>query len=703
VPTPSIVLDSIGIRAFRSMVDEQVVKLPTKGMHLISGTSGAGKTTLVEALAYAFGYSNFSATELQSWPWLTKEPLRVVLDFATPGVDRVRLRRGKQTNIQVGTADEVHTSAKAVQEKLLAQVRVPVEYLQALTYRSQKTPGMFLAMTDSEKKSFLVNLLKLKTFEDAAEVALSKASALETQIVRQGAQLAEAVTNVPEEPRKPDLLDPGLARFRAAQAATERDALQARFDEAKALDFSLTEVQAQRATNTRKEWEAPIAAARQAYEQCVAPNDKAVSADEANLQTNLGIQTKMKNGHRLSTALVQDKVQSLQERYAGLTNIVLAGDRAAVEMAKVAKSVSVLQAKACDRCKRPWEGADQAAALSDALGKLEAFKALVEAGARAAEEVKSAAAEVAEARALVAAMQATDPVSQSLKDAENALRASIANQDALWRAQKAELRAAYEGVKNAAALALSEASRITPDEEAVRALTYDLNSKLVAAKGAVNMANRDIDDCERENDYRQKVYENELESHKAASNKVAGYRAALADSTRALDAEKDFLGLVRGFLAFIFDETLARIADLTNARLALIPNVSALVIRFESEREVAGGKMRQEIRCVAEKNGHPIPLKAGISGGMMTAVELAVDLSVADVIAERTGVYPGWLVLDECFEGLPSDCKTACFEMLKNTAAERAVFVIDHSEFLKEQFDSIIKVEFDGERSKVVL
>jgi DNA repair exonuclease SbcCD ATPase subunit len=189
------------------------------------------------------------------------------------------------------------------------------------------------------------------------------------------------------------------------------------------------------------------------------------------------------------------------------------------------------------------------------------------------------------------------------------------------------------------------------------------------------------------------------EAAKAAVEKAAAeHRTALT----AREQEQDFLSMVRGFLSYIFDETLARIADATNARLALIPNVSNVTLRFASERETGTGKLRQEITAVCEKNGH-IPIRDGISGGMGTAVELAVDLSLADVIADRTGVYPGWLVLDEAFEGLDDPCKAACFDMLKTISADRAVFVVDHTESMKELFDSRIAVNFDGERSTIVL
>ena len=119
-----------------------------------------------------------------------------------------------------------------------------------------------------------------------------------------------------------------------------------------------------------------------------------------------------------------------------------------------------------------------------------------------------------------------------------------------------------------------------------------------------------------------------------------------------------------------------------------------------SERETKTTKnLRQEIKAVVEKNGHEIPLKR-TSGGMFCAIELAVDLSLADVIAERTGVLPGWLVLDESFNGLSVKSKAACLEVLKGAAQDRLILVIDHATEFKELFNSSIVVRYKDERSK---
>jgi DNA repair exonuclease SbcCD ATPase subunit len=86
---------------------------------------------------------------------------------------------------------------------------------------------------------------------------------------------------------------------------------------------------------------------------------------------------------------------------------------------------------------------------------------------------------------------------------------------------------------------------------------------------------------------------------------------------------------------------------------------------------------------------------------MFTAVELAVDLSLADVIAERTGVYPGWLILDEAFDGLDLPAKRACMELLREASETRLILVIDHATEMKEMFDATIVVRSRGGRSTI--
>jgi DNA repair exonuclease SbcCD ATPase subunit len=152
-----------------------------------------------------------------------------------------------------------------------------------------------------------------------------------------------------------------------------------------------------------------------------------------------------------------------------------------------------------------------------------------------------------------------------------------------------------------------------------------------------------------------------------------------------------------GFLGSIFDEVLVEISSETNKILSSIPNTSHMTLNLRSERLTQKGTIEKGIVPVIAIGGHEAPFESGCSGGMRSAVELAVDLAVATVISRRTGVVPGWLVLDECFEGLGVCEKEACLQILGSYADDKLILVVDHSSETKEAFSQFIDVEYrDG-------
>jgi ABC-type molybdenum transport system ATPase subunit/photorepair protein PhrA len=88
---------------------------------------------------------------------------------------------------------------------------------------------------------------------------------------------------------------------------------------------------------------------------------------------------------------------------------------------------------------------------------------------------------------------------------------------------------------------------------------------------------------------------------------------------------------------------------------------------------------------------------------MQTAVELAVDLAVGEVVTRRRGLYPSWLILDESFDGLGGAAKESCLEMLQQIAAQKLVLVVDHDATFQGLFSNIIQVEQVDGRSRIVV
>jgi DNA repair exonuclease SbcCD ATPase subunit len=108
------------------------------------------------------------------------------------------------------------------------------------------------------------------------------------------------------------------------------------------------------------------------------------------------------------------------------------------------------------------------------------------------------------------------------------------------------------------------------------------------------------------------------------------------------------------------------------------------------------GSVKKAIVPVVCIDGHEATLEAGLSGGMLSTVELAVDLAVGAVLSRREGLCPGWLILDESFEGLDAVSKRSCMEILMNYANNRLVLVTDHATEFKSNFSKNITVEFEN-------
>jgi exonuclease SbcC len=156
----------------------------------------------------------------------------------------------------------------------------------------------------------------------------------------------------------------------------------------------------------------------------------------------------------------------------------------------------------------------------------------------------------------------------------------------------------------------------------------------------------------------------------------------------------------QGYLGSIFDEILDEISEEVNDVISTIPNVNSVSIRFVSESETKSGKIKRSIAPMVTKDGIEAPLRT-LSGGQQSSLELAVDLAIGNVIRRRTGRTPGWLVLDEAFDGMDLPTKETCMELLSRYASERLILIVDHTTEVKEGFDKSIRVTLANGLSKI--
>lgn len=154
-----------------------------------------------------------------------------------------------------------------------------------------------------------------------------------------------------------------------------------------------------------------------------------------------------------------------------------------------------------------------------------------------------------------------------------------------------------------------------------------------------------------------------------------------------------------GFLGAIFDEVLADINARANDLMSYIPNINTFTLNISSSAVTKAGKVNKKIEKSVFKDGKKISIKT-LSGGQRTSIELCTDLAVREAIRSRSGSNLGWIALDESMDGLGIETKMAAIEVIKSKI-KGLIVIVDHSTEIKESFNKVIDVEFDGRNSHV--
>lgn len=646
-------LKQLRLYNFRSFRGEHELDLPESGLVLVSGEnrdtrgdSGAGKTNVLLAVAYLFGYCRHRAAALQCWG--DEDPMYVQGLLSTASGYFVVTRSAKGL---VLTKGKEKVKGRAAEELLDRVCGVPAALREALTYRDQVRPRKFLEAPDADKKKFLVNVLpELAQAEADVAKRSREVSDLEDQLQRLRA--VEASVVVPEvlalalEP-----LDPALDKLKetAARLADTDAELKLAKDE------------------HEKTWVLVKAAQEDAlyHPEVVAANEK-VAKCERLLKDLEAADLRAASDYEAQTAALYD---SIVPRTVADVKGQLASREANAVRGKMAK----LKEAKCPECGRSWD--DALLVLSQNLATLESLDIEIAQGDRARAEAAKMKAEadarryqsdprVAKMRTLLAKLK--EAASAAYVEVEFKTTGAVENKRAcaterLNLAEKAQMEARFE--HKLAANALSEVKN---------------RNKLVAHEHEVR---REYADKERRR----------LEEARAAAD------ACEAEFKR----EADYLELVRGFRNKYFDELLASVAAEANEVLSHLPNAAHVTVEFKTERQNRSGTVEERITPVTYVAGVQRELDESVSGGQLTSVSLGVDLAVARVVSQRLGCSLGWVVLDEAFNGHDFVTKQGCLEMLQAYAADKLVVMVDHHSELKEMFNKVVVVVHENGDSRL--
>jgi DNA repair exonuclease SbcCD ATPase subunit len=715
---------------YRSFPSSEVV-FQDSGMTLIrghnvdtGGSSGSGKSSITGAIALAFGASPYPIKDQKAWG--SSSGISVVLEFQTDEGVWV-LRRGDKSTLKPPAGPTV-TGSEGVDSRLRQVLGIDSEMLMALTYRRQHDRGLFLGKTDSEKKEFLTKVLGLEVIEKACELAATNVKAEETKVsgmVFANQQLETQLRGLPELSFEPELAD--LTPFRdLISKHTKRLALldkQAKDSQALISVSELSLAETQQTINTKY---APMIASAQG-EIAKIKADGVITANSSILplppeleKSRLDLASitdrllKLNIREKERAASIAQEIRELDKTISSLKAEVNSIPRLEKELVVKKAQISSLQGQNCPTCQQQWVTDNAKKQLNAFLQEKSALESTLSAIRYSQEQLPTYEEKrkglVFEPDPKVARFQEIiTSLTGELRGLEATAKSEQARQDEAVRVKNNEAKAAFQQKVTNAQLILAgiQADSVTELGETTalnsailqntRKELQEIQGNIYAARSEKAEAEMGLRLAESENAARTKDFETRLASRAKAQSQLLDSTRRLDEARATLASEQDFEDFVgyKGFLGSIFDEVLAEVTEETNNILGSVANTSHVTLHFVSEvLPQKGGTPKREIKPMISIGGNVATLKSGASGGMQTSINLAVDLAVAKVVSRRTASYPGWMILDESFDGLDSVSKETCLGMLAKYAEDRLVLIVDHSSETKEMFSNFLDVEY---------
>ncbi|MDE2103613.1 MAG: hypothetical protein KGL39_40620 [Patescibacteria group bacterium] len=705
------------VEAYGPFVERQRLEFPAAGAVLLRGRnldtgggSGTGKTKFLQAIDMALGYSEFPATEQQSW--CTESPLRLRLGLRTDaGV--CSISRGQKAELELADGSKVH-GKNGIDAALVKVLGTSPHILEVLTSRHQRSAGgNFLRMKNSEKQSFLAMVLDLAKYEAQVKASEDLGKSLEKKL----AQAQEAVV-------KAGAMLQALEQTRPEVAGNCKEAmlkLQAQIQELQHEEAELEQAisaydhEAGIYRGEKEDWTKSQYLKLQQQRQRFEEEKKAIEASFVYpVYDDSGVAT-AKSAIATAETMIQEAESALasaiasfrgeqalkRQRWQSLQQHLQAEPKLVEEIRVLQKKVGMLRAQYCPTCTRPWSSAEAEAMAKAVEAEILEKQESVRVNARLLPEIET----------LQLQLDTATPPQPDPNIAR--LRAVLAEQERIVREHRQMWELEVAGIRERRQQAL------LAHEQKVRAYFEGLGSEpwcgearlqelergLVSSRGRLHevMAREAL--LKQEQEHLQKQALESMQRLVRHEQLLQLAKTALADAESAVEplqqqlaAEQDFQALLgrEGFLGKIFDETLQDIAAEANAILEAVPNTATVELAFVSERETDSGTVKKAIGTVITVGGHEAQFRSGLSGGMQAVVELAVDLALRTVVCRRLGLQPRWLLLDEPLEGLGEVEKGAVMDIIDRYAQQSLVIVVDHTTETKALFSKTIDIEHRG-------
>lgn len=246
---------------------------------------------------------------------------------------------------------------------------------------------------------------------------------------------------------------------------------------------------------------------------------------------------------------------------------------------------------------------------------------------------------------------------------------------------------------------INNSAPIVANVNTLQAQLREVQQKIGELSAPLQMAWQALDSATR----MMNMLQNKHVNYMKMSGQLESVRSNIAAQSKELEIlemSAKMLGRT-GFLGCIFDEILSDIEVRTNDMLQSFPNASQFTVQVGSTKLVkTKGTTKKEISVTVSRGGMDLNFEDDLSGGQKSAIELCTDLAYAEAVRSRSGCSLRWTCLDEVMDGLGPAEKEAVVDMIRRRI-KGLVLMVEHATEIRESFDQVINIEYDGRESYV--
>lgn len=680
-------LKSLRLNGVGRFVEEQSIDFTRLGNliqidgenHNTGGSSGSGKSTIFNALDYLLGLNDLPTTVLQSR--ITKEPISVTGVFDWDNQELIIVRSKKGLSIEV-SGRVIEGSSKLTEEKLDEILGMPRDLFRKILHKRQKESGFFLDFTPKKMYEFLTDALNLVAERKKLEKVETKGKELEIKKNTSFHQINSIQSSL--KATQEGILSLGLPPVRDIHQPVILE-LKGKYD---GSEKRFKEVEKRQRSEAIELEEGRPNVRVSAYDTSTRER---LERSRREIEESLnGIAIAERDRVARAQAIVAAKnLEKNQVEYQ-----IIEANSAKKTATEIAGQIKKIRDAICPTCEQSWVTETAKVKEDELLTRLAICKEKILIGVQATEREKL--------------------ISGDLLDAHKQLVPFIDPQIDVLNKEIEKIDTLIMEEKNNANVHVASQNAINSNilQQFARK-QYDLRSdhsqELGQIRGQMEIDLRAFESAVSKlkayEDARIR-YENSLAMMKSKEKETENYllqeQVNLDKIEQELIMAEELKRVVKSFISCSFDDALESIGDSATKLIRNIPNMSTATIQFEGQKETKDGKVKEEVNAVISTDGEiGIPIKS-LSGGERTAVDLAVDLAVIDLIESVSGIGINLYILDEAFNGMDSVGIEMALEVLKNSNGDKKLIIVDHNELVKAMVTDRIVVVRDGNTSIIM-